>query len=81
MSTSSSSGTEPRDRDPQLTSVVERVAYSHPEVPKVVLVEMAETALAKTANAPLQGLRMPLAQHDVTEQAIAWERLHGCGGH
>ena len=81
MSKSSASGMKASEHDHQVTSLAEWVGYSHPDMPKEILEEIAEDALAKTEDAPIQGFRMPLAQHDVTGQAMAWERSHDGGGH
>jgi hypothetical protein len=69
-----------REGERQVALIAEMVGHSHPEVPEEVLEDMAEQALAKTEDAPVQGLRIPLAQHDVGEQASAWERSRGTDG-
>jgi len=81
MSKRSAAEIKAREEDRQVVSVAESVGYTHPDVPEEVLEHMAEEALAKTEDAPVQGLRMPLAQHDVTDQAVAWERSHGDDRH
>jgi hypothetical protein len=53
--------------------MAERVGYAHPDGPKDVLEEMAGKALASTEDARIQGLRVPLAQHEVADRAVAWE--------
>jgi hypothetical protein len=70
-----------REDDRQVSSIAETVGHSHAEVPIEVLEDMAEQALAKTEDAPIQGLRMPLAQHEVGDEAAAWERSHGVHVH
>jgi hypothetical protein len=70
------SSREVREDAPLISVVVESVVLLHPDVPKEVLEEFAEEAFAKTRDARVQGHRLPLAQHDVRDRAIEWERSH-----
>ena len=63
-----------------VTAVVQAVGDQHRAVPKELLEEMAREELAKTADARIQGHRLPLAHHAVTERAAAWERSQRTGG-
>jgi hypothetical protein len=81
MSNRSASEIKAREHDADVISVAELVGSFHCDVPKEFLEDIAEKALEKTEDAPVQGFRMLLAQHDVTGQAVAWERSHGGEGH
>jgi hypothetical protein len=62
--------------DHLLAALVESVASKRPNVPRELLEQMAQEALAKTENARIQTHRLPLAHHDVVERAAQWERAH-----
>jgi hypothetical protein len=59
--------------DQLLATVVESVASVHPKVPRELLEEAARDALAKSEDARINGHRLGLAHHDVSERAIKWE--------
>ena len=81
MSKRSAAEIEAREPDPDVISVAERVGWLHTDVPKEFLEDMAEKALARTEDAPVQAFRVLLAEHDVSGKAVAWERSHGDDGH
>ncbi len=81
MSNRSAAEIKAREHNHDVISVAELVGSFHSDVPKEFLEDIAEKALAKTKDAPVQAFRILLAQHDVAGQAVAWERSHGGDGH